>query len=401
MFGNPRNTRGRGVRLNTYPSSPATGGSRVNFRAILYIVVLATTYYAGFITGMQTCSRKGQNADCSRNLSAALGRGERDSVGMDETEKRAMQTIVEKVVDTRVKEGQDQLPFEAFYRVISYFFLKPLREPTVYVPHCNLRFPVFVALEKQEIENERKSKPNRFSPGMADFATGAVKTNKHAFLKEFDYGYPEEQATSRGSAEVLILYNRKNYIPKDVADAAMQENGNGIPFVKDPVAATEQCDHMNVVVTQAPCLAVMSSYESYHVQRWLRIDGKLKHVGRGATNRGGDQFRPPKIDDTNKHWAMLQQYFDALDETIKELRPITERIKINNAIIVMVCNFGQSSLLMNFACSSWARGLDIGNVLVFATDKETLELAESLGMAAYYDERVRIVLLHFILPRVV
>ena len=56
--------------------------------------------------------------------------------------------------------------------------------------------------------------------------------------------------------------------------------------------------------------------------------------------------------------------------------------------IVMVCNFGQSELLLNFACSSKAKGLDISNVLVFATDEETKELAESVGLAAYFDKRV-------------
>ena len=43
---------------------------------------------------------------------------------------------------------------------------------------------------------------------------------------------------------------------------------------------------------------------------------------------------------------------------------------------------------MNFACSARARGLDISNVLVFATDEETKELAEGVGLAAYFDKRV-------------
>jgi hypothetical protein len=43
---------------------------------------------------------------------------------------------------------------------------------------------------------------------------------------------------------------------------------------------------------------------------------------------------------------------------------------------------------LNFACSARSRGLDISNVLVFATDEETKKLAESIGLASYYDERV-------------
>lgn len=43
---------------------------------------------------------------------------------------------------------------------------------------------------------------------------------------------------------------------------------------------------------------------------------------------------------------------------------------------------------MNFACSSRARGIDISQVLVFATDMETYDLAHSLGMRSFFDEKV-------------
>jgi hypothetical protein len=92
---------------------------------------------------------------------------------------------------------------------------------------------------------------------------------------------------------------------------------------------------------------------------------------------------------TRRHWEALRTYFNTLETTIKELKPIVEKININNTIISMVCNFGQSSLQMNFACSSRARGFDFSNVLIFATDRETLELAQSLGLNAYFDEKVR------------
>ena len=54
----------------------------------------------------------------------------------------------------------------------------------------------------------------------------------------------------------------------------------------------------------------------------------------------------------------------------------------------MVCNHGQSELLMNFVCSAKSRNLDLGSVLVFATDEETKELAEGLGLAAFFDKTV-------------
>jgi hypothetical protein len=42
-------------------------------------------------------------------------------------------------------------------------------------------------------------------------------------------------------------------------------------------------------------------------------------------------------------------------------------------------------LLQNFACNAKAKGLDISNVLVFCTDRETQELAESLNLATYFN----------------
>ena len=47
-------------------------------------------------------------------------------------------------------------------------------------------------------------------------------------------------------------------------------------------------------------------------------------------------------------------------------------------------------MLLNFVCAAKSRGLDLSAVLVFATDKETKDLAEGLGLVAFYDETVRI-----------
>lgn len=56
----------------------------------------------------------------------------------------------------------------------------------------------------------------------------------------------------------------------------------------------------------------------------------------------------------------------------------------------MVCNHGQSELLMNFVCSANARNLDLSTVLVFATDEETKDIAEGLGLAAFFDKTVSV-----------
>jgi len=66
---------------------------------------------------------------------------------------------------------------------------------------------------------------------------------------------------------------------------------------------------------------------------------------------------------------------------------MVEKLAIQKTIIVLTCNRGQSELLMNFACNARAKGFDIKNVLVFATDEETEKLAGNLGLAAYYDDQ--------------
>jgi hypothetical protein len=56
----------------------------------------------------------------------------------------------------------------------------------------------------------------------------------------------------------------------------------------------------------------------------------------------------------------------------------------------MVCNHGQSELLMNFVCAAHARNLDLSAVLVFATDEETKDIAEGLGLTAFFDKTVSV-----------
>ena len=97
----------------------------------------------------------------------------------------------------------------------------------------------------------------------------------------------------------------------------------------------------------------------------------LRAVSRGLDKNGQEQFVPPEETNIKKHWDMLKTYFEGFDE-----------------IIVMTCNMGQSELLMNFVCNAKAKGLDVSNVLVFPTDQETKDLAEGLGLATFYDEKV-------------
>jgi hypothetical protein len=116
---------------------------------------------------------------------------------------------------------------------------------------------------------------------------------------------------------------------------------------------------------------------------------ELALVSRGRVEKGMDRFRPPRHYETKQFWTWLHKYLSTMDDVLEELKPIVERVAVDNTVIVLVCNLGQSELLANFVCSSRARGFDLGRVLLFATDEETKELAEGLGITAFYDHRVR------------
>jgi len=115
----------------------------------------------------------------------------------------------------------------------------------------------------------------------------------------------------------------------------------------------------------------------------------LRVVPRNYAFDGEDNFGVPTYERHTKHsWKQLHTYLETLDDMVAELKPIVKKIKVKDTVVVMVCNHGQSQLLINFICSARSRGFDTANILVFATDEETKQLAESMGLAAYYNERV-------------
>jgi hypothetical protein len=199
-------------------------------------------------------------------------------------------------------------------------------------------------------------------------------------------------------ADVLILYARDKALPKDYSTTNEQ-----IPSL-EMKHAVENCDFLNIVLTdhskgRNQCIAIVPQYESFHVQKWMRLSktGKgvdassdLKPVSRGMQSNGRDQFSPPKTKDIQQNWELLSKYFASYQQSLAELKPLVEKVATpNKTVTVMVSNFGQSELLVNFVCAAKSRNLDTSSILVFATDMETKILAENLGLTAFYDERVR------------
>lgn len=271
--------------------------------------------------------------------------------------------------------------------------------PEAVSKECSICPPPIECLEEANIQQSTSSqRTNNLFPLVVDrFAVGMAHVSQANFTDKFDIGAPIDSPMHEGESGVIIIYSTESAMPNKRRKQAPTNSE-----LLSPEEATENCDHMNVISTyhegkhRRQCLAIVPQYESYHIQKWLRVpeDGPgsshypLRMVPRGKSMQGTEAFSPPKHDKhTKRSWKMLETYFDTLDDVIAELTPIVRRIAIDNTIVVMVCNFGQSQLLVNFACSAKAKGIDISNVLVFATDEETKELAESAGLNAYFEKR--------------
>jgi hypothetical protein len=266
---------------------------------------------------------------------------------------------------------------------------------------------------KQPITISDEDKATRiFYPGISGLAEGMARSKKNDFLAHFDYGLPKSHQIEDEASDVIIFYSHADSLPSSLkSENSMTGSGNGIPLLTASLA-TENCELLNVVVTGRQkgsvnrCVAIMDGTESFHVQRWMRMSSStansplvslnknhpLRHVSRGLQPNGVAVFDPPKTRHIEDNWLYLRKYLNAVEDILKRLGPIAKGIAQNNTIIVMVCNMGQSSLMVNFACAARAKNLDFSKVLVFCTDEETLALAHALGFAAFYDKEVRIVL---------
>ena len=244
-----------------------------------------------------------------------------------------------------------------------------------------------------------------FSQSLSHFVRGLVRVNKGDLMQTYDLGVPIDANTEE--LDALILYTKYNALPSDknVQKAAQHEDPTKPLPVLSATAATENCDVMNVVLldnNDRECFALVGSqYQSKHIQRWVRradvpmhpqccgarLNSSLPLIlsSRGLTVDGKMEYVTPVEHKIKKHQARLLTYLTEIDGIKTRLRQILDNVK-GKTVIVMTCNFGQSELLMNFACSARARGLDLQNVVVFPTDVETKELAEGIGLTTFYEE---------------
>ncbi len=238
---------------------------------------------------------------------------------------------------------------------------------------------------------------SRFPPSVQGIATGVARVPRAEFATTFDMGVPLDPDTPQNN-EVLIFYSSDKAHPKDLYKAAEAASQTTIPTLSSR-EATANCEYLNVILTdfsnRKQCVALFGQYEAFHIQKFMRLPeegGKLdasaplRLVNRGAQASGRKSTKPPSKEDTIKYWEILRQYLDSLDSVLAQLKPIAEKVAVNNSIVVLVCNLGQSELLLNFICAARSKGIGLKGVLVFATDEETRDLAIANGVAAFYDE---------------
>lgn len=252
--------------------------------------------------------------------------------------------------------------------------------------------------EKNPSSTGNENKP-RFPESMEKLAVGMSRVSRDEFAKKFDTGVPL-QKTEQGNEQVLILYSHVDALPISPEEAQAQGD---VPLTSVG-NATANCDFLNVILTNVhfknkQCVALMGQSESSHIQRWMRLPAigsevnstePLRFVGRVSQELGGGSASEtaPFSTDTQNHWDFLRKYTADLESILEELRPLAEKAAKNNTLIVMFSNFGQSELIVNFCCSARNRNLDLSPVLFFATDFQTKELVEGLGMTVFYNEAV-------------
>lgn len=162
----------------------------------------------------------------------------------------------------------------------------------------------------------------RFPQEMSSFAGGMAALDRTDFTKRFDIGVPIQQ-DSRGNENVLLLYSHQNALPtSDLFKAAEAKSNTKVPFIEDIDVATENCDILNLILTQPDekqqCVAFLGQYRSYHMSKFMRLpekEGKLDRkvplrlVNRGAQASGRLSHRVPSEKQTFSYWKTLSSTF--------------------------------------------------------------------------------------------
>lgn len=378
---------------STKANAKASRSSLKLFNLLRLILIALLAFYVGTLFGSRHCSSFFGSRDVSEKIRSSSGllpslQSKEDkvspgkSIGQGSSKSSIVcddANLLKKIADlestlSRAEETH-RLEKEGLIRELEEE--KKKKQQQVREENCNSSLTEFFSQRKKKI------------PAVGG---GISRVNKRSLLETHDYGWP---LPADDKSEAIIIHE---------AGTSPNTKGDGskIPFYSNVEDATKKCGELLVAALDhgsdtKKCLAVVNSYPSYHLARFMRHGGDLgsknfdwaqplRHSGRGRTSKGAMSFKPPDKNNIFKNWNNLQRYIGARESTHGELKPILERVARDNTVIVMVCNIGQAVLLVNFVCQARRSGFPLENLLVFSTDEKTHKLMTGLGVESYYDE---------------
>ncbi|KAL7565472.1 hypothetical protein ACA910_012211 [Epithemia clementina (nom. ined.)] len=238
---------------------------------------------------------------------------------------------------------------------------------------------------------------------------GMAVTSKAGFTQAIDLGVPLD-IMDQGSSHVLLLYGHRKTMP-DALKTKNDDNRHDFAIEElDFHTAVSKCQSLSVYMMDhkgdiGACHALVPQMASFHVQKWRRMlprqlnrttqrfskSEPFRLSPRSMMDGGTERYPVPKPFHRDLSFSILRDYFVAQNAVLKALKETIQQHVLpykGRSIIVMMCNHGQSDLLANFVCSARARKLDTSAILVFCTDLETVQLAQSLGLATFYHEAI-------------
>jgi Nucleotide-diphospho-sugar transferase len=266
--------------------------------------------------------------------------------------------------------------------------------------------------------------------------TGFTTVNYHDFIQNFRLGSPLQGPSnpksldpSAGSSQVLLFYQT----PSGQADQQqpqqlqLQFTANGLidgnAKTRSFADTTRTCKEVKHIVANIftkfgdtrdrnanTCTAIVGKSESYHIQKWIQTSSKESVVPLVPTNRYQfvDKYKTfngylrdtPSKTRQGTALRVVNTFHSILEEALQDLQPIADRVAarkggdgankhlLQGIMVIMVCNYGHSELFVNSVCAARANGVDLSKILMFATDIETHQLAESLGVTSFYNKKL-------------
>jgi hypothetical protein len=216
---------------------------------------------------------------------------------------------------------------------------------------------------------------------------------------------PDDTKARVGGSRVLLLQQTPS------SHSTTDSSGTATAPLR---AAMKNCREVKHIVvhlgkrnerSRGTCVALVGQRESYHLNKWIQgIDTAAGEHTLSHTNNY--QFLPeyggmsgllsyiPHSSHVPAFFEVARGLMEAADDAMVDLQPLSDKVaaagheSVKGTMVVMVSNFGHAELLVNFVCSARANGVDLGKVLMFATDAEVHQIALSLGLASFFNEGI-------------